>query len=774
MRLALCCLLAATSVLAEDPVDLVDPLIGTATPRYDYFAAAALPFGMVALSPDTKHGELWNGGYRHGDPFILSFSHVHNIQLAGVPVMPLTGGNTAHLGLDANKATFSRATEIAKPGYHRLELTDRNVTVELTATCRAGLHRYTFPATNEVHLAFDLSATLGPCAMSNAFALRVSDREIAGWSTMKPTHRRKTPCTVYFVARFDRPFDRFAGWKPVDGTNQPCEAVENEIAGPGSGCVVTFRELAEPRRVQLKVGISFTSIEQARLNLDTELPGWDFDAVVAAARSAWRDHLARIDVEGGPREQRVKFYTDLFRTAVGKRVYSDVDGRYADYTGPAPVTNRVPLDAAGRPAFRLLDMDCLWGAQWNLNLLWPLAWPDAGNEVAQSFLQYWRTAGTLPRGPWGGRDVYVMVGDPTTPFLAAMVCQGRNTFDLREAYAAARKNAFPGGVRDRSGYEAVTEPTGGGMPDYVAKGYVPVEVQERTTGWHSGGTALTLEYAHQDWCLAELARRIGAADDRALFLRRALNYTNVYDAATGWMRPRHGDGSWMEPFAPTGDAKHANRGFVEGNAAVYTFFVPHDVSGLARLMGGPERLVARLEESFRQADPHAFSMPHGEHARGWIEYGNQPSGALAHLFAHAGAPERTQFWVRQVRMRAFGGTTPESGYAGDEDQGQLGALSALMAVGLFDVQGGVGEEPDWELTAPLFERIRIALGTGRTLEIRVRGQRLDHPYLRSVVFNGKPVRGFAIPARDLLAGGVLELETAAEPAQGAAGSRITR
>ena len=757
-------LLAIGLSRAEEPVDLVAPLAGTVEPRFDYFAAASLPFGMVALSPDTKHGELWNSGYRYPDNQILCFSHIHNIQLAGIPVMPAVGPCRGQLGMEANRATFSRATEIVRPGYHRLELTDRKIIAELTATCRVGFHRYTFPAAAEAHLLFDLGAAIGMTGIEHAAAARVSPTEITGEVVMSPTHRRKVPCTAYFVAQIDRPMTRIGGWQPgADGARELVDLPDGRISGIQTGVHLTFADLKDGDQIQLKVALSYVSVEQARRNLTAELHGWDFDATAAAARDAWNEHVGRIQVSGGTPDQRRKFYTDLFRMGVGKRIYNDVDGRYTDRGGPSPVVRTLPRSAAGKPAFNLLDMDGLWGSHWNLNLLWALAYPDVANDVAESFLEYARHNGVLPRGVWGGRDSYVMTGDPTTPFLAALACHGRAEFDIKAAYAVARKNAYPGGVRDRSGYEASLEPTGGGMPDYVKLGYVPVEVQQRTTGWHSGGTALTLEYAWQDACLAQLARLAGEKQDAEIFSKRAGNFRNVFDQESGWMRPRHADGSWLADFKVVAEDDQQSPGFIEGNSACWSYYVPHDPAALIALMGGREKFIERLHGSFLRSAQQNFRTPHGGHSRGWVEYGNQPSGGMAHLFNHAGAPWLTQYWVRRVHQAMFSSPAPADGYHGDEDQGQLGALSALMSIGLFDVQGGVGESPDWELTAPLFDEIFIDLGAAKTLTIRTRRNTPEDCYIQSAIFNGTPVKGFSIPSKDLMAGGLLELELVTEP-----------
>lgn len=747
-------LISLAGARAGDLASLVNPRTGTATPRFDYFASATLPFGMVSLCPDTRHGDLWNAGYRHGDARILSFSHIHNIQTAGLPFMPGHGKPRAHLGLKANSAPFRHETETIEPGYHRVSLDDRDITVEMTATLRTGLTRVSFPAAPNAHLAFDLAAQLGPCPMAEASFRQTGPDEITGMSLMAPTHRRKIPCPVHFVVRFDRPLASLAAWHPgPDGT--PVWSETREAKGAGLGLLARFGDFKEPQSVQMKAGLSFTDADGARRNLEAEMPGWNFDNTRAAARQAWNAHLSRIQIDGGSPLQQRRFYTDLFRTAVGKRAYSDHDGRWADRSAAATVVRTVPSASPGSHAFAMLDMDCLWGTQWNLNLLWTLAWPDRGNQVAATFLEYHKHNGTMPRGPWGGRDSFVMVGDTATPLLAALACNGRARFDLAQAFAAARKNAFPGGLRDRSGYEAADPPTGGGIADYVKLGYVPVEVAKETTGWHSGGTALTLEYAWQDFTVAHLARLAGQTEEATAFLARAQNYRHVFRADAGWMAPRRRDGSWFEPFSPVQANGATPPGFIEGNAAQYTWHVPHDPQGLIQLLGGPPRFVARLSQALADGQAYGFHLPHGKHGAGPVEYGNQPSLQLAHLFHHAGRPDLSGKWVTAVREALFSSLAPDTGYPGDEDQGQLGALSALMALGLFDTAGLVGENPSWQITPPRFPRAVVDLGAGKQLVISAPAAGKTN--VTRATWNGTELPGLSIPSRLLLAGGTLEI-----------------
>ncbi|MDR3195154.1 MAG: GH92 family glycosyl hydrolase [Tannerella sp.] len=754
----------------ETPADLADPLINTSGCRFDFFSSAAVPFGMVTLSPDTRHGDLWKSGYQWDNEYILDFSHVHNAQTAGIPVMPVTGACKGNLGMEACKSRFSHDGEVVKPGYHKVYLDDYGITAELTATCRAGMHRYTFPEAQEAHLLFDLGAALGPTRMDYAYVRQTGPDEIEGYSVQSPTFRRKKPVVVYFVAQVNRPFDGFAGWQIVN-PGQAGDFIKPEngiVQGKGCGAYLAYRHPKAGETLLLKVALSYVSMHNARLNLSAELPHWDFDRVVAEARQAWNEYLGRFRIEGGTRAQQVKFYTDLMHTA-GKHIAHDVDGSYTDCTGPLPAVRQLPV-TSGKPDYAFLEGDGLWGSQWNLNILWSLVYPEYGNWMAETFLEYYRNAGMMSRCSWGGNYSYVMVGDHATPLLAALISTGRAQFSPELAYAAARKNAFPGGIRDRAGYEADSVPSGGGMDWYIRYGYVPVEIKDRGQGFHRGGTAMTLEYACQDWCIAQMANRLGKREDAELFAKRSEYWRNVFDPVSGWARPRLKSGEWLEPFSPVAAANDFNTpGFIEGNSATYTFYVPQNMRGLIEALGGNNKFADKLNASFEKAMPHRFITPHGEHGKGWVDYENQPSCEMAHLFSHAGKPWLTQYWVRQVKELTFGGIDPHSGYNGDEDQGQMGALGVLMAAGLFDLKGCVGEEPMLEITSPVFDRMVITFPSPEdknrmnTFEITVKKKHEGDVYIQRVRLNGNPHRHFQFPAADFLKGGKLEIELGPKP-----------
>ena len=761
---------AALQALAEQAsgpsaADYVKPLIDTHKSRWFFFSSACRPFGMVNLSPDTKVGGDWLNGYLYGETNIQCFSHVHGWQLYGVPVMPQTGELHSHKGLAAAASPFSHADEIVRAGYHKVFLQRYGITAELTSTTRVGFHRYTFPAGEQSFLAFDTSATL--MDKMDASAIRqVSPTEIAGFSVMSRTQRRPKPFTVYFVAQFSQPVT-FGAWE-----NSRLLADAREVSGKKVGGYVQFKPTAGGP-ILMKVAISYTSEENAQKNMAAELPGWDFDAVVKASRDDWNDWLGRLEVAGGTEAQRVKFYTDLWHALLGRRIVSDVDGSYCDRTGPQPVTRQVCLDAQGKPRFPHYNFDALWGSQWSLSLLWSFAYPEVMDGFCNTMVDMYRDGGLIPRGSAGGNYTFVMTGDPATPFFAAAYNKGIRGYDAEKAYEGLRKNALPGGIRDHAGYEFGATATGGGMSYYVERGYVPEGIPGK--GMHRNGAAMTLEYAYQDWCLAQLATALGKTSDADWLTRRSFNYTNLWDASVKYLRPRNLDGSWLEDFAPVGKkGSFTAKGFTEANSAIYTHAVPQDMPGLIRLFGGKESYVAALDRQFELAEPENFVVPHGEHGGAWVDYDNQPSLEMAHLFNLAGAPWLSQKWARKVKDLAFGDITPEGGYNGDEDQGQLGALGVLLAIGLFDVQGGAATNPTYQITSPLFDRVTLHLNPayfpGKQFVIQTGNNSAKNVYIQSAKLNGQPLNQFWVPHTALISGGVLELGLGPQPSRWAADS----
>ncbi len=745
--------------LRVQPVDWVNPQIDTHDSRWFYFSSASRPFGMVNLSPDTNVQSSWHSGYVYDSPTVRCFSHIHAWQLSGIPVMPTVGEFKGHLGMDVYKSAFSHDDEIVKPGYHKVVLKDYAITAELTSTTRVGFHKYTFPQSDQSYILFDTGAYLAHGPIRSSMVMRVSDTEVAGYSVTtalrtgpkgNERHRLLRPkdATVYFVAVFNKPFKKFGCWKDKN----LIEEKVNSMSGKNVGGYVQFATSAN-EVIKMKVGISYTSIEQARLNLKTELPHWNFDKVKNASIDEWNDWLGRIEVEGGSDRQKVKFYTDLWHALLGRRTMSDVDGRYCDNTGSQSVTRQVQLDDKGKPLYPHLNFDALWGTHWSCNVLWSLSYPKITDALCNTMLNMYRDGGLIPRGPSGGNYSFVMIGDPATSFFACAYNKGIRNYDAEKAYEGLRKNAFVGGIRDHAGYEHSKIAFGGGMDYYIKNGYVPADIDVRAG--HQDGAAMTLEYAYQDWCLAQFAKALGKEEDYKQFMSRAKNYQKLWDPSLNLMRPRTKDGNWLE-----GTNLLNSDDFCEGNSAQYTNFVPHDIEGLNQLFGSRENYSDFLNGLFSKSEEKRF-------LRSFVSYSNQPSTGMAHVFNYTGAPWLTQKWVRLVKEKTFGDITPYGGYNGDEDQGQMGAIGVLMAIGLFEMRGGAGIEPIYEITSPVFDKVTIHLDpdyySGKPFVVQTRNNSKDNMYIQSAKLNGKEWNKCWFYHKDLAQGGTLELEMGPKP-----------
>jgi predicted alpha-1,2-mannosidase len=743
--------------------DLVEPMVDAANSRFFYFSSASRPFGMVNLSPDMSIKGTWNTGYRYNEDSIKCFSHIHCWELSGIPVLPTTGIFKGQLGPDKYGSSYSHKDEIAKPGYHKVLLKDYGITAELTSTTRVGMHRYHFPKSSDSHILFDFTTVLGSSETESAIIQKINDHTIEGEVTMAATVRRPKPITVYFVTEFDKAFDSFKGWK--DGV---LVGEQNKISGAHTGVYVSFSTTANEMR-QMKVAISYTSIAEARKNMQAELPHWNFDQVVSESVNEWNSWLDRIDVEGGLLVEQRRFYTDLWHALQGRRIVSDVSGTYIDNTGAKPRIGQIPLDANGKPKFNEYNSDSFWGAQWSLNTLWHLVYPELTESFVNSLLKMYDDGGLIPRGPSGGNYTYVMSGAATTPFIVSAYLKGIRGFDINKAYEGMRKDHFPGGMMSKAGYEH-TSFKGGGVEEYIALGYVPHPLSEIKYGYHMDGSTQTLEYAYQDYALAQLAKVLGKQEDYALFSKRALNYKNVFNKEIGWMWSKNREGKWNQPI----DVLQYEHGFEEGNAAQYTWWVPHDVKGLIELMGGEDAFTNKLNESFTKARVHGFVSGKSENPNDqellrkvFINYGNQPCMETPFLFNYAGKPWLTQYWTRQLIDSVYAGISPQKGYSGDEDQGLMGSLATLLKMGLFSTNGGTSEKPFYEISSPIFNKITIKLNQkyypGKSFVIEVKNNGPKNFYIQTAKLNGTTLNKPWFYHQTLVKGGSLVLEMGPEP-----------
>ncbi|GAA5221305.1 hypothetical protein GCM10025777_19350 [Membranihabitans marinus] len=739
-------------------VDKVYPYLDAANSRWFYFSSASRPFGMVNLSPDMVIDGAWNSGYRYNEDSIRFFSHIHAWQMSGIPVMPTTGTFKGHKGPDAYGSKYSHDTEVVHPGYHKVDLLDYGITAELTSTTRVGMHRYTFNNKDEEgHVLLDLGTVLGPSGTKSGYAKVVSKSEIEGYALMEATSRRPKPTYVYFVIKLNRRAKTVSAWQSGDLLGKV-----KEFEGSDGGVYFTLKNVKKP--LLMKVAISYTSVENARKNLKTELNHWDFDQVVASSRSEWNEKLGRIEVSGNTEKQQQRFYTDLWKALQGRRIISDVNGAYCDMTGDRPRIGQIPLDEKGQPKFNHYNSDSFWGAQWTITTLWQLLYPEIASEFTQSMLMMYGDGGLIPRGPSGGNYTYVMTGASSTPFMIGGYMKGIRDYDVSTMYAGLKKNAMPNGMMAKAGYEHKTW-KGGGVEHYIEKGYVPYPLGPKRWAGHQDGAGQTLEYSFQDWCLAQLADNLGKKEDYQYFMNRSSNWKNIFDESIGWIRPKDGYGSWMEDY----DIYEHQHGFVESNGAQATWYVPHDLAGLAHKMGGAQAAANKLNASFETASKLDFTAGKSHSAelnainrRIPINYGNQPSIQTGFVFNYIQNPWLTQYWTRQVLDHAFADLSPERGFNGDEDQGLMGSLAVLMKIGLFEMHAGCAQRPFYDIGSPIFDKVVLHLSPeyyhGGSFEISTIGNSSDRVYVEDASLNGQSHKSAYIFHDELIKGGKLELK----------------
>ncbi|MGE6356133.1 GH92 family glycosyl hydrolase [Flavobacterium sp. NPDC079362] len=731
-------------------VDMVYPQLDTENSRWFFFSSASRPFGMVNLSPDTEINGDWGGGYKYTTDTIKGFSHIHEWQMSGVSVMPVTISTASKKDIFTSfYSKFSHETEKITPGYHSVLLDKYQITAELTSTKRVGFHRYTFPEKEQKAILFNLNTILGPCDNTNGILQKNSDDELSGSLVLSTNFRRPKPLTVFFKIKL----------------NTPITSIEHD--NKTNNYLINLDKA--DKTVLMKVGISYTSVKNASNNIQQELPHWNFDQVVTDSKNEWNNLLGRIEVEGGTTTDQRRFYTDLWHALQGRKMISDANGAYPDNTGDKFRIGQLPLDKQGKPKFNQYNSDSFWGAQWTINTLWGLAYPEIMGEFVQSLMQYYKDGGMIPRGPSGGNDTFVMTGASTTPFIVSAIQKGIITEDLGNIYTALKKNHMLNGIMGKAGYEHTTD-IGGGLKYYIDNGFVPYPIPEGEFGSHQDGASQTLEYAYQDWTLAQLAKKLKHDDDYNYFMARAKNYQNVFDTTIGWMRPKDVNGKWLENFDPY---KYEN-GFIESNGAQSTWFVPHDINGLVALMGGKEKAAEKLNSQFQASQKLKFTSGtshdaelHPEFSRIPINFGNQPSIQTSFIFNLLGRPDLTQYWTRNVVKETFSGLSPATGYNGDEDQGLMGSLNVLLKIGLFQMNGGTEVNPEYQIGSPIFNKVSIQLNPnyykGKKFVINANNNSPENIYIKEIKYNNIPVQNFSISHSAITDGGELNLEMSETP-----------
>ena len=728
----------------KEPVDYVDPFLGTSSSRWMLFPGPTLPFGMVKLSPDNMDPTaMLDAGYEYTTNSISGFSNVHSWIMSGFLTMPTTGDIKIKSGSEENpdggyRSKFSHKNEEASVGYYSVYLNDYNVRAELTATTRTGFQRYTFPKSDKAHILIDLKIPEeSDVKIISAEITKVTDTEITGF-VKRITNMNDY--TLYFVAQFEKPFDSLTGWKGEEIRSDIENISVNENIDIGA--LVNF-STEKDEVVLMKTAISYVSIEQARLNMEVETKpfGWDFDAVHQNARNEWNKILNTIVVEGGSEQDKIKFYTGLYRSYSSRTLYSDVNGKYMDM-----YENVQQLADPNSPVY---GSDAFWNTFWNLNQLWSLVTPDVTNKWVNSLLEIYDKGGWLAKGPAGIEYTGVMVASHGVPLIVGAYQKGIRNYDIAKAYRAIREVQMnPGGKHESGGSVGNLE-----LKPYMKMGFIPIE---------KGHVSNTLEYAYDDWCVAQMAKSLSKTEDYIYFMQRSQNYKNVFDPSTGYFRPKHIGGPWLQHFTSVSKAvgkedSFGGKDFKEGNAWQFSFFVPQDVSGLINLIGVDE-FNKRLDDGFEQSRPNFVSE--------YINHGNQPNMQAAWLFNYSGKPWLTQKWVREI-LNGYYGVGPKDGYPGDEDQGQMGSWFVMGAIGLFQVDGGASTNPVYEIGSPIFEKITIQLDnkyySGKEFVIIANNNSETNKYIQSATLNGKPLNKFWIYHSELVKGGELVLEMGPDP-----------
>lgn len=729
----------------KEPVDYADPLLGTSESRWMLNPGATMPFGMVQLSPDNQ-GDVWKSGYEYSLNNIGGFSHVHSWTMVGLSVMPTVGLLSTYRGAadapttgwtSGYRSRIDKSTEVAKPGYFGITLMNGNIRTELTSTTRAGFFRFTYPeAHEEAHILLDLDIPgEAKTNILDAQITKISDTEIEGYSHQKWSWNEYT---IHFVVRFNKPMKGFGGWNG--------DKVQKEIKQVlGKGRVGAFADFKVNAGdvILMQTGISLVSVAQARLNLETEMNPfkWDFDAVKTNARNVWNTMLSKIKVEGGTETDKKKFYSNFYRSYVARTTWSDVNGKYVDVNEK--------IQQANSPIY---GSDALWNTFWNLNQLWGLVNPDITSNWAKSLIEIYKTGGWLPKGPAGIEYSGIMEASHEIPLIVGAYQKGIRDFDVETAYKAMLHQQSTNGVKTpENGFAGNRF-----FDSYMKLGYVPNE---------EGQVSNTLEYAYDDWCVAQFAKAIGKKDGYEMFLKRAGNYKNVFDPETKYIRMKNRDGSWVKEWSPFCCTSFSGSGYLEGNAWQYSFFNPHDVQGIINLMGKDE-FNNRLNEGFEKSVKYNFNAEGDQYDLVPVNHGNQPNMQAAWLFNYSGKPWLTQKWTREIMNRYYG-STPYHGWLGDEDEGQMGAWYVMAAMGLFETDGGVAAKPFYEIGSPIFNKITIALDdkyySGKTFVIEANNTSDTNRYIQSAKLDGKDLTKPWFYHADLVDGGTLTLEMGATP-----------
>ena len=717
---------------AEDYTSFVNPFIGTQTDETgalsgSTFPGATMPQGMVQLSPETENYVTWDPccGYDYDRDSIFGFTHTHRsgtgcTDLIDVSLMPVSWPVEPKQLAEGNFGQgFSHAAEGARPGYYWVHLKESDVKVELSATTRTGIHRYTFPAgkTQTVVLDLDRSTFRGDAYYTGRRAYQiiqsqirqVDDRTIEGFRVITGWAKLRK---VYFRAEFSRPIQ---GRLLMDGRRSVGQS--DVVNGRALRAALQFDE-KEGQELMVKVAISPVDILGAEKNMQAEAQSWNFAYYTQAAHDAWQKELARIDIEGTD-DQKTIFYTGLYHVLMQPNTMSDVDGRYMDTNFEI---KQMPQGQTYHSTFSL------WDTFRAAHPLYTLIAPDVAAQFVRDMVLHHKTYGYLPIWDLWGQDNYCMIGNHAIPVLSDAILAELPGIDVEEAYRAMYESSTRSHLN--SPFEV-----------WEKYGYMPQTLQNTSV-------SITMEQAFDDWCVAAVAKKLGREEDYKRFIQRSEYYRNLFDSSTGFFRPKDEKGQWIEPFDPL---SYEQPCFIEGNAWQYMWFVPQNPQGLIDLLGGQKAFLAKLDENFSLT---ATSGEINGNASGFIgqyAHGNEPSHHTVYLYNFAGRPERTQELVEQVRSTFY--SAKPCGYAGDDDCGQMSAWYIVSSLGFYPFNAGAAE---YVIGTPLFTRATLHLSGGKDFTISAPNKTAQRIRVKSVKLNGKALSDLKLTHQQIMAGGTLE------------------
>ena len=718
--------LTLATLQAGEITKYVNPFIGTGTIdgglSGNNYPGATSPFGMIQLSPDTSEAPNWGdaSGYDYNRSTILGFSHTRlsgtgASDLIDVTLMPTSSGRTS--------STFTHDEEKASPGYYQVMLKDENINVELTTTQRNGIHRYQYPAGKdaEVILDMDHSADKGSWGrrIINAQIRILNDhavegyRIITGWAKLRK---------IYFYMEFSSPI--------LTSTLRDGGRVhENTAVVNGTNLHGCFRfGKLNGKPLTCKVALSSVSMENARQNMEQEAPHWDFDRYMAAADADWEKQLGKIEIKGTEVQKEI-FYTALYHTMIQPNIMSDVNGEYmaADYTARKVGDNETHYTTFS-----------LWDTFRASHPLYTLLEPERVTDFVKSMIRQYEYYGYLPIWQLWGQDNYCMIGNHSIPVITDAILKGIPGIDVEKAYEAVYNSS-------------VTSHPNSPFEVWEKYGFMPENIQTQSV-------SITLEQAFDDWCVAQLAEKLNKDADYERFHKRSEYYRNLFHPKTKFFQSKNDKGEWIEPFDPYQYGGNGGHPFTEGNAWQYFWYVPHNIQALMELTGGTKAFEQKLD-TFFTSNYKSEQMNHN--ASGFVgqyAHGNEPSHHVAYLYNFAGRRWKTQKYGRHILNTLYNNTS--SGYAGNDDCGQMSAWYVFSAMGFYPVNPADGR---YIIGSPLLDECTLKLAGNKDFHIRTIRKSPEDIYIQSVTLNGKKHKDFFITHQDIMNGGTMVFKMGKKP-----------